>query len=738
MMLPLCRAKWRRRLHPELPAGHLLSCLTAGVFLGILNVTFATSFAALIFSGTLATYVAWGIGFTLFGAFIVGTVVALTSSYPGMIAAPQEIPVAILAFAAISITSGMADSMEAERAFVTVIVTMALTSLFTGSFFWLLGRFRLGNLIRFIPYAVISGFLAGSGWLVVQGAIGVMTETPFSVMQLPALLQPHLLIKWLPSLIFAGLLLVAVRCFTHFLIVPALLLVALGLFYLILLGTNTSIAEASARGWLLGPFPQGGLWYPLTFSPLRQVNWALILGQSGNVVAILMISVISLLLNASGLELTVRNDIDLNQELKSAGIANILSGFVGGPVGYQTLSDTALGHSMGTNSRLVGLTSAAVCAVALLFGASLLSYFPKPIAGCALLFLGLSFLTEWLYDAWFKLPKSEYILVIMILIVVGTFGFLEGISVGVLIAIVLFVVNYSRIDVVKHKLSGVNCQSNVDRALPQKRLLQAHGEELYILKLQGFIFFGTANTLVEQIRQRATDPTLPPLRFVILDFRLISGLDSSALHSFEKTQRLADAQNFTLILVHLSPRLRRQFEDNGYFIFADLDHGIEYCEEHILVAASGDQTQKKYTLQGRLSEALPEPHKMASMLNYFERQDVRAGCYVIRQGDPPRGLYFIESGQLTAELEQEDGKVIRLRRMGAGTVVGEVGLYVGSPASASVVTNQPSTIYYLSVDSLKRMEQIAPELAAAFHKFIACVLGERLVDQTAALQALLE
>ena len=76
--------------------------------------------------------------------------------------------------------------------------------------------------------------------------------------------------------------------------------------------------------------------------------------------------------------------------------------------------------------------------------------------------------------------------------------------------------------------------------------------------------------------------------------------------------------------------------------------------------------------------------------------------------------------------------------MGAGTTVGELGLYVGRPASASVVTDRPSTVYYLSAHNLKRMEETEPEIAAAFHKFIAGLLGERLADTTSALQALLE
>lgn len=716
----------------------VLPCLIVGVVLGILNVTFATSFAVLLFSGPLVEHMAWGIGVILFGAFTVGTVVALTSSYPGMIAAPQEIPVVILALATLSIAGRMAGIADAEAVFYTITTTIAVTSLLTGILFWTLGWFKLGNLVRFIPYPVVGGFLAGSGWLLVHGAMGVMLDTSFSWAQLPVLMQGGVLLKWLPGFLLAVSLLVVSRRCSQPLMMPLLLLLSIGLFYLLLLFTQTSITQASAQGWLLRPFSDKGIWQPITLTALQHVHWWVIVEQMGSLVAILIIGGIALLFNASGLELTLRRDIDLNRELQCAGLANILAGFGGAPPGYQTLSDTTLGYNMGVTNRLPGLISAAFCGATLLFGLPLLSHFPKPIAGSLFFFLGLSFLVEWLYDKWFTLPSSDYFLVVLILIVFGTFGFLEGVAAGVLVAMVLFVIKYSRINVIKHTLSGVNRQSNVDRVLQDKQVLDTEGERLYVLTLQGFIFFGTANNLLEQIRQRAHDPSLMPLRFVIFDFRLVSGLDASALHSFNKIQLVADSDHFTLVFVHLSPLLQRQLGTEGNLTFDDLDHGLEYCEERILAMQPGRLMDPEDARRVQLSTLLQGSGVASRVMPYLEQLQIDQGCYLIRQGDAPKGIYFIESGQMTAQLEQHDGKIIRLRKMGAGTTVGEIGLYVGGPASASVITDWPSTVYFLSAQNLKRMEETEPEIAAAFHKFIAALLGERLADATRALQALLE
>jgi hypothetical protein len=65
---------------------------------------------------------------------------------------------------------------------------------------------------------------------------------------------------------------------------------------------------------------------------------------------------------------------------------------------------------------------------------------------------------------------------------------------------------------------------------------------------------------------------------------------------------------------------------------------------------------------------------------YWDRlfsQQVGEGTHLIRQSDRSECLYFIESGQVTARLEFEGGRALRLRRMGAGTIVGQVGMFLG-------------------------------------------------------------
>ncbi len=732
---------WRQELHPR----RLLPNLTAGFVAGVLRVIYAISYATLIFAGELSGYTAAGVGITLFGAMVIGVVISLGSSFPGVIASPQGKPVAVLALIAASISGVMIGAATVEQTFFTVVAAILLVSILTGVFFMALGAFKLGGLIRFIPYPVMGGFLAGSGWLLLKGSIKVMTGIPFKFAHLERLCQPQVLTLWLPGLVFSIILFLVLRRYHHFMIVPSMILLGTGLFYLILWLTHTPVAEAAARGWLLESFPQRQLWHPLNLAGLAQADWSVVAAQSGNLASTLIISVISILMTTSALELAAGQEIDLNKELQVAGAASLLAAFGGGMFGYHSLSSSMLNRRMGANSRLVGLISSALCAAMLFFGASVISYLPKPLLGGLIMFNGINFLSRWLIDAWTKLPRSDYFVILLILFVVGLVGFVQGIAVGVIAGVVLFVVNYSRIGVVKQAFTGAVYHSNVERADYYAKILRDNGEQIHILQLQGFIFFGTAHHLFEYVRERARRSDAQPLRFVVLDFRLVNGLDSSAVNSFVKMKRLAQTHHFVLVSTHVSPRLRRQFQIEGveraddplWRTFSDLDRGVEWCEDQLLSMGNVTVIMQRHTLRDRLRQALPQSIRVEEVLKYFEQQQAPAGHYLIRQGDAPDSLYFVEWGQVTVQIENADGSTLRLRTMQQGTVVGEVGMYLRLPRTAAVVTDMPSTVYRLDAKSLQAMQENDPRIAAAFHQFMARFLAERLVHANKMVQDVL-
>ncbi len=94
------------------------------------------------------------------------------------------------------------------------------------------------------------------------------------------------------------------------------------------------------------------------------------------------------------------------------------------------------------------------------------------IVGGVLVFLGLAFMVEWVWDKRRSLPRIEYVVVLVILAAIIARGFLPGVVLGLVLAVVLFAVNYGRIELVREVAFGDTYQSNVDRPPAARALLR--------------------------------------------------------------------------------------------------------------------------------------------------------------------------------------------------------------------------------------------------------------------------
>ena len=722
--------------------GRVLPIFTAGFVVGVLEIILAVSFGTLVFSSALPGFVPQGIALSILGMALSGVVIALFTSLQGIVGGSQSAPAVIMAVTVAGVVTTMPADATPDETFVTVVVAIALTTALTGLFLFGLGFFNLGNLGRFLPYPVVGGFLAGTGWLLVTGAVRTMLKLPQGTAQLPALFQPGALILWLPGFLFAIAMLLLLRRFDNPLMFPALVLAGVGLFYLIAWLNGASLAQLNDQGLLLGPFPEGNLWVSFSISDLALVEWPAIMSQAASLLPIFLVSSVSLLLNAGGLELVTRRNIDLNRELRASGLANLAASLVAGLVGYQQISLSALNFKGRAPSRLVGLIAGGLCVLTLVAGASMLSLFPKAIIGALLLYLGLAFLVEWVVESWFTMSKIDYFIVILILLVTANIGLMEAVALGLIVAIVFFVVGFSRIDVVRHELTEDTYPSRIVRSRQQRQVLEQVSDQVLILELQDFIFFGTADNLFKRIRRRFEDSEKPRPEFVVLDFRRVTGLDSTATLSFTRIQYLAQSKGFVIVYSGTSNQVRRQLEqgtagtgEESVYFTDSLEKGVETCEDQILQQAKIGLLEQPPSLTEQVAEILPDAEFLSEMLSYFEEMDVEAGYRLIQQGDTSRDLFIVQEGRVTTLLEQGNGDPVRLGTIGGG-VVGEIGFYLGYQRTASVVAEGPSRLYRLTRDNMQRMEQENPQAAANLHALVVHLLSERVAHLVKTVNAL--
>ncbi len=179
----------------------VLPSLVAGSINAIILISVEISFAALIFSGDLQQFLPRGIGIMLLGSFVITIIVSLTSSLVGMIGVPQDTPAALMAL----VVAGIAATLKGQNPEViysTAVGAIMFASLLTALLFILLGRFKASAFVRYIPYPVVGGFLAGTGYLLTKGALSVMVDIPLKFANLSRFLSADVLWSWLPGVLF--------------------------------------------------------------------------------------------------------------------------------------------------------------------------------------------------------------------------------------------------------------------------------------------------------------------------------------------------------------------------------------------------------------------------------------------------------------------------------------------------------------------------------------------------------
>ncbi len=246
-----------RRVEKGFSGQDLFPNLFAGILSGLMTLIGSISYATLIFAGNLSSNLTLGIYSALVSASLIGLIMAAQSSSTLVIAGPDANISAILALIAASIVAGLGASASTSTVFSTLFAGLAFSAFLTGVFLFLVGRYRLGRWIRFIPYPVIGGFLAGTGWLLVRGSFKVMAGYNLSLDQAAILVQPANFIHWLPGALFAAVALALTRRFKQFYILPSLILAAILIAHLALRARGISIAQAGESGWLLSPPSRG-------------------------------------------------------------------------------------------------------------------------------------------------------------------------------------------------------------------------------------------------------------------------------------------------------------------------------------------------------------------------------------------------------------------------------------------------------------------------------------------------
>ncbi|KAF7508709.1 hypothetical protein GJ744_008956 [Endocarpon pusillum] len=575
------------------------------VFLGLLlNILDALSYGMILFP--LGQPVFADMGSDGISMFYVSTIIAQVvfssggSIFKGGIGSEMIEVVPFMHKMAFTILTTVGED-NPKSVLATTILSYALSSILTGMVFFLMGVCRLGSLIGFFPRHILIGCIGGVGWFLVVTGLEVSARLDgnlnydFSTLQ--KLLQHDTIFLWAIPFALAVILMATQRFVkSNFLVGGYFISVAI-IFYFFRFAFGFPIEMLREHGWVFDAPPAENPWYHFyTLYDFRAVNWEALAETVPAMFALTFFGILHVPINVPALAISTGEDsLNLDRELLAHGVTNALSGFFGSIQNYLVYTNSLLFIDSGGSSRLAGLLLAAATAGVLFMGPVLVGYIPIMVVGALIFLLGMELMIEALIDTFGRVHRLEYITILIIVVTMGAWDFVVGIFVGIVLACVNFVVQTSRKSAIRATYSGETANSTVRRPPVQLRFLKEAGQQTHVIKLAGFLFFGTIVGVENKIRAMLAEDAFRhrPIRYLILDLAHINGVDFSAAEAFTRISRLLKKRGVIMIVsgVSVNGEVGQSLSSVGLFseeneveLFENLNQALEFCENELLQA----------------------------------------------------------------------------------------------------------------------------------------------------------
>jgi high affinity sulfate transporter 1 len=458
---------------------------------------------------------------------------------------------------------------------------VAAITLASGVLFLLLAVLRMGWIAQFLSRAVVTGFLFGAAIDVVIGELPKLTGTKVTGSN-----PLQELWSWLGTLGDSSLVTVLVGVVALVVVfgVRAVAPKVPGALVLVVGGLLASwLFDLGAHGVaLVGHVPRG--------LPAFQVPRAQ-LGSHASTVAVAAVALVLIGFSQTAGDARTfaarhRYRIDINQESVAQGVANVGAGLFEGMPVSTSLSASSLNDHSGARTGLASLTTGVVVLLTLLVLAPVFSVLPKPVLAALIIeavVMGMMDVPEMRRLA--RVLRFDFWIAIAAIIATLLVGVLAGVIIGIGLSLIWLIA------VATHPpmpVLGREPGTQVFRELDEHP-----GDEQFagvtVLRLDGGLFFATADALEDRIREVAM--SAPGSTGIVLDCGGMNFIDSQGSAKMAEILRLTGQADVTLRLARLKPAVREVLARDGFLdrigddkIHGNIDHAV-----NAQLAATGDR-----------------------------------------------------------------------------------------------------------------------------------------------------
>ncbi len=703
----------------------------------------AIAFGVTIFAPLGGSLAAQGAMAGILGATALGLVAPAFGGSQRLITAPCAPAAAVLSALAISFTQ---QGIEPRA----VMLMLALIGLLAGGIQIGLGFARVGQLIKFIPFPVVSGYLSGVGLIIIGSQIPKLLGAPSGSTLLGALSAPT---DWSWQSIVVG----SVAIVTMLLVpritqaIPAAILALLAaiLSYLGLGLLDPTLMVTSNNPLLVGDLAaEGGL-----ADAIRE-HWRALSGLGLDIVIKVLVPALTLavLLSIDTLKTCLVIDAmtnshhDSDRELIGQGLGNMASSLAGGIPGAGTMGASLINISSGGTTRASGLMSGVFSLAAFLLLAPLIAWVPVPALAAILIVIGFRMIDSHSLSFFYSETTRLDFVVIMAVILVAIFGNLIAASgVGVALAIMLFIREQTRSSVVRTKVEGHEIFSKRIRAEKELSTAERDGDDTVVFELQGSLFFGTANQLLT-----ALEPETANRKYVILSMRRVQSLDVTATHVLEQIKDRLEENNAYLVFCDIPKglpsglKMKRFLKDTGVvrttnkaFAFRQLDEALEWVDAQERQQALENTTESiPLELQDMPVFARQSAEAIAALEAAMELRLIKAGKKVFKAGAADTDLFIIRRGTVKITVPIRKKESYHLATSSRGGIIGNMGFLDTEGHAADALALTDTEVYVLSRANFEALAANQRGIALTVMKAVARNLSTRLRVTIQELQAL--
>ena len=688
----------------------------------------------------------------IYGCLLGGICASLLGGTEIQITAPKAPLSLILAAFVAPLILSVQVTDEASRNI--LVIGLASLCVLTGGVIQLLfGTLRLGNLIKYVPYPVVSGFMNGIALILIYeqtapliGAGGHVS--PFEIFYKPAVVQPFTFVVGLTTIIvifFAGRLIKAVPA-------PLIGLAAgTALFYAL-----KNIAGIAALGPVIGNFsfqwPKPGI-LPAAFRLLGNVDLAdllprilitgFVLGAIGSLESLLSS------LAADNMAGTRHNS---NKELIGQGIGNMMNAvFSALPSAGSELHDVA-NYRAGGRTRRSSLLCVLLILLMVMTLGPVIGKIPLTVIAGIIVSVGFGLFDKWTLDLFRNLRQAgeqrkriiaNLSVTILVALITVCVNLIAAVLIGIAIASGLFVVRMGK-SIIKRTYEGDQIRSKKVRSIKNNLLLQERGKGIIVYELHGPLFFGSADNLAREI-----ESALNRCSYCILDMKRVNEIDSTGAKILGQISKKVAASGKYLLISYLkdNPSLSNFLKAMGVYrvlsedcFFPDTDAALEWAEDNVLTQ-SLDLAGAAGAVPLEQMDILRDftPQEVQALEKGLTRKTFNKGEIIVKEGDTDRNLFFLVKGLVSVRihLPQAD-RYKRLITYSAGVTFGEMAFLDGSPRSADVWSDEDTGTFVLSPAEFNVLQKESPQIAIKLLRNIALEISERLRLRTNEVRALEE